>query len=203
MLIRFKDLITLDLVASDGSRHRVEDVFLAGEDVRIVHVAANFGGQLSGRRAVVPIGRLGEPDVANTAWPCDLDEAGLGEMAGEGTTPPELPEGKSLYSAASWINRARVHCTDEEAGGLMDVIFEPKLWQLRYLVIGTGSSGLPRHQRVVEANRVEDIGFVSGRVSLALTRKDVHKALDLHDLDDVEGKWYNKVLAYYGISAIP
>jgi hypothetical protein len=79
MLIRYQDLVSLRLVATDGSEHAIEDVFVTDKDQRVTYVVADIGGWFDDRKAMVSIERFGEPDVAAARWPCSLDEAALEE----------------------------------------------------------------------------------------------------------------------------
>jgi hypothetical protein len=242
MLIRYQDLVTLRLVATDGSEHKVEDIFVTDKDQRAVYVVADLGGWFEDRKAMISIERFGEPDIASTTWPCTLDDAALherpepgSEVTGGKTLPdamlgpvggpvsPRLlygsagddalpiapksdpkhkaPEGAVVRSVGEWILDTDVHASDRPAGKLMGVIFETSDWKARYLVIATGGDRLSRNQRVVETTHITDMDFDARTVSLALPGDEVDKALDLHEVDDVEGKWYNKVMAYYGLQS--
>ncbi len=243
MLIRYQDLVTLQLVATDGSTHAVEDIFITDKDQRVTYVVADIGGWFADRNAMISIERFGEPDVAGTRWPCTLDDAALEERPapksevepGQKTLPdamlgpvggrvsPRLlygsagddalpippkadpkhkaPEGATVRSVGEWILDTDVHASDGPAGKLMDVIFHTSDWKARYIVIETGSGGLPQNQRVIEATHVAEADFDARTVKLTLPNEQVQKALDLHEVDNVEGKWYNKVLAYYGLQS--
>jgi hypothetical protein len=243
MLIRYQDLVSLRLVATDGSEHPIEDVFVTDKDQRVTYVVADIGGWFDDRKAMVSIERFGEPDVAAARWPCSLDEAALEDRPapqsdaapGQKTLPdammaplgtrvsPRLlygsagddampiapkadpkhkaPEGATLHSVGEWILDTDVLASDGHAGKLMGLIFDSGDWKARYLVVATGGDRLSRNQRVIETSDVAGMDFDARTVTLTLANEQVQKALDLHEVDDVEGKWYNKVLAYYGLQS--
>jgi hypothetical protein len=243
MLIRYQDLVTLRLVATDGSEHKIEDVFVTDRDQRVTYVVADIGGWFDDRKAMISIERFGEPDIAATRWPCSLDEAALEERpapqseaepgrrtlpdamlgpvggrvsprqlygsAGDDALPippksdprHKAPEGAKVRSVGEWILDTDVHASDAPAGKLMGLIFDTTDWKARYIVVETGGEGLPRNQRVIETAHIADMDFDDRTVRLTLPNEEVQKALDLHEVDEVEGKWYNKVLAYYGLQS--
>jgi hypothetical protein len=243
MLIRYQDLVSLRLVATDGSEHAIEDVFVTDKDQRVTYVVADIGGWFDDRKAMVSIERFGEPDVAAARWPCNLDEAALEERPaprsevepGQKTLPdamlapvgsrvsPRLlygsagdeampippkadpkhkaPEGATLHSVGEWILDTDVRASDGPAGKLMGLIFDSADWRARYIIVATGGDRLSRNQRVIETSHIADMDFYARTVTLTLPNEQVQKALDLHEVDDVEGKWYNKVLAYYGLQS--
>ena len=213
MLIRFRDLVTLNLVATDGTKHRVRDIFVNG-DLRVTHVAADLGGWFSDRHGVIGIGRFGQPDIASTTWPCELDEDALQDRAdrdpaeraaslapaGTEAGPHHAGQPGALVSMRDWTAGTDVDASDGHVGKLMCAIFDSADWHARYLVVETANGGLPQNQRVFEKGLMAS-GPGEERVRLTCSRAEAENALDLHDVDDVEGKWYNKVMAYYGLQS--
>jgi hypothetical protein len=215
MLIRFTDLVSLDLLATDGSRHRVEDVFVDGETLRAEYVVADIGGWFNQRKALVSVSRFGEPDVNATAWPCDLDDKALeGQPTPDAARQPDAmlaPEGgagasmrhgsSTLRSVNGWLDGTIIHASDGEAGKLMGLIFDSADWRARFIVFESSLKGMATNQRVIEVSRIKEADFDRGHVTLSMTNDEAQKALDLHEVDGVEGKWYNKVMAYYGLQS--
>jgi hypothetical protein len=242
MLIRYQDLVSLNLVATDGTKHRIEDVYIEDRGLRLAYVVVDLGGWFDDRKAMVSIDRFGEPDVSKSEWPCTLDEAALEERpeprpeeAGTKSLPDALmipvgsrvsprllhrsigdsdlpiaakadpkgriPEGAHLRSVGEWIVDTDVEATDGKAGKLMGVIFDQSDWTTHYIVVEQGGDGLPENQRVLQARRITGTDFEHRRVRLDMTVDEVHKALDLHEIDDLDSKWYNRVLAYYGLQS--
>lgn len=91
-----------------------------------------------------------------------------------------------------------VGATNGVAGKVMGVIFETEGWGATHLVVETGGSGLPEHQRAVPAALIEQIDWDGRVIRLGATVARVNDSPDLHEMDGLEGKWFNKVLAYYG-----
>jgi hypothetical protein len=241
-LIRYQDLITLHATTPDGARHAIEDVFMTDKDLRVAYLVVDIGGWFQDRKVMVSVDRFGAPDVADTEWPCQLEEAELEERpapedvvaaaeralpetmmvpAGErhsprmihrsvgeeahplrGAADPKgrVPEGAHLQSIGDLVHETKIEATDGPVGSLMDLIFDEGDWKARYLVVGTDiRAGLSRNQRVLETTAISDMDLGGRSIRVSVSGDDVHKALDLHEVDNVEGKWYNKVLAYYGL----
>jgi hypothetical protein len=215
MLVRFDDLTSLSMAVEDGSTHGVRDILIDGEHLAAAYVVADVGSWLGGRAAMVGLDRFGTPDLATTRWPARLlqdelerlpqpvadDGAALGPVGG--TVPASAdPENRTddLRSLHDWVNGGRVAASDGPVGTLMDVILDTDDWRVTQLILGT-EGGLPKNQRVVPADLVERVDWATGDVTLGCDTGRVHRSPDLHEMDGLEGKWWNKVKAYYGLGA--
>lgn len=228
MLIRSEDLTQLKMVATDGTRHTIEDLFVSGDALALRYVAADVGGWFSDRKALVKIDRFEAPDVSGGVWPARIAEEELGVDAEARSAAGQLPgvmlgevgaslstEGLAarsgsggsgqgtgaqadLRKVSDLLKGTAVGATDGDAGTLMGVIFETGDWAAKHLIIETGGN-LPEHQRVVPFANVKGVG--ANGVRLDIDRRRVQDSPDLHQMDGLEGKWYNKVLAYYGMQS--
>ena len=108
MLIRDRDLLSLRMIATDGSAHVVTDLLVHEDGLRAAYVVADIGAWLADRRVRVGIDRFDPPDVAGAAWRAAIGaqelehEPGVGAAAGAGrrlsplalvTGPAGGPEG--------------------------------------------------------------------------------------------------------------
>lgn len=252
MLVRYADLTALRLAASDDTTHPVEDVLIDEASLGAAYVVADVGGWFRDRHAMVPLRRLGTPDIAASRWPVTLDRAALEEKpepapveAGAGPAEAAAParEGglraaliapvggvlaqsqgdreagirlhadpnadaggadggaRGLRSVGEWVDDTDVAAEDGAAGKLIGLIFETEGWAARYIVIETGGDGLPENQRVVPCETIAGIDWDARAMRLACSVAHVHDSPDLHEMDGLEGKWYNTVLAYYGLQS--
>ena len=199
MLVRFQDLTSLSIEVEDGTKHAVRDILIDGGRLEAVLAVADVGGWFSGGTARIGLHRFREPDVANGLWPARVLQSDLQDAGGTYRVGPEAPGEAELRSAIDWTNSAGVEAEDGHVGTLMDLIFETGDWRVRHLVLGTGGETVPRHQRVVPADAIGGIDWPAGTVRLSGPASRVRESPDLHEFDGLEGKWYNKVLGYYGL----
>ncbi len=208
MLIRDKDLMTLAVPTGDGTRHAVDDLLLSTTDLAARAVVLDVGGWFEDRKAVVGIERFDEPDVEGGTWPAavgraDLDDAarsGGQLLAHRGDAAPA--PGAAPRTINELLTGTTVRAEDTELGKLMGVIFDSDGWRAAYLVVETGSGKLlAEHQRVVPVSAIRDFEWTAQSVTLEGPAAQFHDSPDLHQIDGVEGKWYNKVMAYYGLQS--
>lgn len=205
MLIRDKDLMTLNMLAEDGTRHAVDDILLSTRDLSARSVVLDVGGWFEDRKAVVGIERFGVPDVEASTWPSSVQQADLQGETGPGESllahraDPRPAADTAPRTIKELLSRTSARAEDAELGQVMGVIFESDGWSAVYLVIETGGQLLPENQRVVPASAIGSFDWDAGAVILKGSVAQFRESPDLHEIDGVEGKWYNKVMAYYGL----
>jgi hypothetical protein len=212
MLIRYEDLTSLSMTALDGSAHPVRDLLIDDRTLALACVVIDVGGWFDGREAVVGIERFGTPDVSASRWPSDLDSAALEDRqdpsaSGEGgrLQPKAHPDGRGASDVAArsvgeWIEGTDIAASDGSAGRLMGLVFDTDTWASRHLIVETGGR-LPQSQRVVPAESVAEIDWEKRTIRLDTTVERVHRSPQLHEKEGLTGKWYNSVLAYYGLQS--
>ncbi len=221
MLIRDKDLLSLRMVATDGSEHAVADVLVRQDGLRLAYVVADIGAWLADRLVRVGIERFDPPNVPASEWraaigaheleekPVVQDAPGakralplaLFSRSTSGEETDLRDDEGALRSVTAITQGVRVDAEDGRAGTLMGLIFETDDWTARHIVVETGGDGAPEHQRVVPVELLGPIDWPGGTIRLDATRAQVRESPDLHEIDGIEGKWYNKVLAYYGLQS--
>jgi hypothetical protein len=222
MLIRFKDLKSLNATTPDSSAHAVTDLFVNNE-LKISHVVITLGSWFNLESCALRIEMFGTADVEVNAWPtavseADVAAAGASDSAGISTSGVALRAAKGIVLEPKMLSQrecqlaavrstadlhrvggllsADVVGTDKVAGTLMDVIVETDDWTISSLVM-TDSE----HQRLIPAHMVAAIDWETPSIALTCPDSVVGKSPELHEIvDKIEGQWYNKVLGYYGLS---
>jgi len=225
MLIRFKDLKSLNATTPDGSAHEVTDLFV-DNDHKISHVVITLGSWFDRESCALRIGVFGTPDVDENTWPTAVSEADVDAAGGTdsvdvsasgvalrsaegGVLEPEMLSIAECHLAAvkstADLHRvgkllgAKVMGTDKIAGTLMDMILETDGWTIASLVIHAGPTE-SEHQRVIPVSMVAAVDWEAPGITLTCLESVVDKSPDLHEIGDkIEGQWYNKVLGYYGL----
>lgn len=210
MLIRLRDLTSLSAIGEDGARHRVADLLVRRDAPEVTHVATRLGGFLERRGCAVRMEAFGEPDLGGRTWPTRLDEtaarnAGHGGIVAVLCAPDALPdpadvaaaEGSGPLAALSNIDEKPVLAADgARAGTVMDMVIDTGARRVAMLVLHTPGG----HQRVVPSESFGRIDWEDGTVHLTCGAEPVSNAPDLHEVGvEIEGHWYNRVLAYYGV----
>lgn len=143
-----------------------------------------------------PFGSAAVPAMLAGAMPAGAD-AIPAKADPDSQTAPDV----GLRSVGDMLENTTVDAEDGEAGRLMGLVFESRGWHATHLVIETGGDGLPANQRVVPVGLVDRIDWQGRALSLAAPVARVHGSPDLHEMDGLDGKWYNKVMAYYGLQS--
>ena len=104
MLIRMRDLRSLRMVARDGSRHAVLDLFVDGEGMRVTHVVSRLGSWFEDRQCALRASAFDEPDLDAGLWPVavgreDVARAPEGRAGGAGGPGPEAADGPAALLA--------------------------------------------------------------------------------------------------------
>ena len=82
----------------------------------------------------------------------------------------------------------------------MDAVVETDDWSVAMLVARAGAHGV-EHQRAVPRGMVERVDWDAPAVVLRCGAASVDGSPDLHELGErLHGRWYNQVLAYYGLA---
>ncbi len=234
MLIRYQDLTSLNMIATDGSTHPVSDVMVREDDLRAAYAVVDIGAWLANHHVMVGIERFGEPDVRASRWPADIVQHEL-----ERKPEPEAQEGASprgpgrrtivlpallrasghggadapvpaqadpraegtLRAVGDMMTDVAVAAEDGPAGKLMGLIFDTDRWTPSHMIIETGGEGLPETQRVAPMEMAGRIDWDGGEIRLNVSRARVYESPDLYEVDWLESKWYNRVLAYYGLQS--
>lgn len=208
MLIRLKDLKSLSVVDAEGGNHTLIDLFVAPQSMHATHAVVRLGRWFERSECAAAIGAMGQPDVGAGIWPGRFDEAGVGapdaggavvcRMPGEDALSPGDVPGGQVRSLSALIG-APVVARDGEAGRVMDLLLDPGDWSVPLFVLGSGEL-LDAHQRVVPRRLIDRIDWDAPSLGVRADAAAVERSPDLHEFDgSVQGKWYNGVLAYYGI----
>ena len=234
MLIRMKDLMSLRMVASDGSHHAVLDLFVDGRGMRVTHVASRLGSWFANRQCVLRVSAFGAPDPEAGLWPVAVERSDVerapapGETArGEDARGSEVGDspaallasegaevgpnalgaaeceaagaGEGAVHSLAGLLGAPLEAPDRRAGTVMDAVVETDDWSVAMLVVHAGEHEV-EHQRVVPQGMVERIDWDGPRVVLRCGAASVDESPDLHEIGDrLHGRWFNQVLAYYGL----
>jgi len=225
MLIRYSDLLALKITTAEAAQHRVADV-LVDDDLTLVYVVAEFRGWLSEGRTVVRAADFGEPDIGAGTWPTELAKedirpapepaardadnhrAEAEALRAAGVADASCSVGPGLFDTRASLPAghirtlhrlmgAKVSGSDREAGQLLDVLIDMDARRVTALVVETG---LPvgEHQRVVPVRMLDEPDWAKPELRLTCPASRVDESPDLHEVP-LERKWWNAVLAYYGL----
>lgn len=225
MLIRHHDLLSLRVTSTDGGTHALRDLLVEEAGPRARRAVVAPGARRAEGEVTLDLDRFGAPDVKAGVWPARIGPSDLkggggeaadagraeilpGGMVGQvgGVLAPDAPtepeaDAAGLRSVRDMLARTRVAASDGAAGGLIDLIFETDDWSVPYMIVETGGEGMAETQRVIPLGRAGRIDWEGGTIALEATREEIHQSPDLHQVDWLEAKWYNKVLAYYGLQS--
>lgn len=211
MLIRLRDLTTLSVEDIDGAKHRITDLLVKHDTSEVSHVIVQLGSWLDRHMCAIRAGAFGTPDLSHDLWRAEVGESHIRESrqpvaticsTDETLTPEEVAtaDGTGPLASLSAIHEKAVEAPDGSTiGSVMDMVIDAEHHKVALLVLHTGLSGL-EHQRVVPFELVDHVDWDLGKVHLKCGAATVTGSPDLHEMtDQIEGRWYNKVLAYYGI----
>ncbi|MGB3556883.1 MAG: hypothetical protein WBA25_19830 [Jannaschia sp.] len=229
MLIRLEDLRDLTARTAEGNGHTVLDLFVRRTDLTATHVLIRLGTWFDRSECALRIRTMGEPDVGEDSWPANVDEdqvrraprePGPGTTAdadidvavvapeGEALDPARLSDTECALSEAKAGDLVRLgelldapvrDSAGTEAVSVMDAILDSDGWRVAMLVVRTGAGGVA-NQRVVPMDMIAGVDWSPAGVSLRCGAQALADAPDLHEAGArIEGHWYNRVLAYYGI----
>lgn len=213
MLIRLRDLTSLSAEGPDGARHPVIDLLVRRDAPEVTHVVTRLGRWLDRQGCAARVAAFGEPDLARGVWPAAMGEAEI-RGAGEGGTvaaicgvdsapdPADVAaaEGSGPLAALSSIDERPVTGADgARAGRVMDMVIDTEARRVASLVVHAGPTGT-EHQRLVPVEMFDGVDWEAREVRLRCGAEPVENAPELHEAGDrIEGHWYNRVLAYYGV----
>ena len=209
MLIRLRDLAALSAEDADGARHRVTDLLVRRDAPGVTHVVTRLGRWLDRQGCAVRIDAIGEPDLGADRWPVTLSESDVRGETGPVATicavdaapdPADVAaaDGTGPLASLSAIDERPVLGADGAAAGrVMDVVIDTEARRVAMLVLRTEGSA---HQRVVPVDMFDRVDWDAAEIHLRCDAEPVGNAPDLHEVGArIEGHWYNRVLAYYGI----
>ncbi|MEM1361938.1 MAG: PRC-barrel domain-containing protein [Pseudomonadota bacterium] len=211
MLIRLRDLTTLSVEDIDGAQHRIIDLLVKRDAPDVSHIIVQLGSWLDRHMCAIRAEAFGTPDLSGDLWPAKVGESHIREnrqpvaticSTDEALTPEEVAtaDGTGPLASLSAIHEKAVEAPDGSAiGSVMDLVIDAEQHKIALLILHTGLIGL-EHQRVVPFELVDHVDWDLGKVRLKCEAATVAGSPDLHEMtDQIEGRWYNKVLAYYGI----
>ena len=213
MLIRLRDLSSLSAEGPDGARHRVVDLMVSREAPDVTHVVTRLGRFLARQGCAMRIDAFAEPDLGRGIWPVDAGETEI-HAAGEGgpvafvCSVDSIPSPEDVAAADGTGPLARLSTIDErpvrgvdgtQAGRVMDAVIDTAARRVAMLVVHSGGAG-NANQRVVPVEMFDRVDWDAAEVHLRCGAEPVENAPDLHEVGArIEGHWYNRVLAYYGV----
>jgi sporulation protein YlmC with PRC-barrel domain len=211
MLIRLRDLRSLHVEGTDGASHKVIDLLVRRDAPDVTHVLTRLGRWLDRQGCAIRADAFGEPDLSRGVWTAAMGEDDVRETSGPVATvcgvnaapdPADVAaaDGTGPLARLSIIDETPVHGADGTvAGRVMDMVVDTEARRVALLIVHAGATGT-EHQRVVPVEMFERVDWDAREVHLRCGADPVANAPDLHEVGDrIEGHWYNRVLAYYGV----
>ena len=211
MLIRLRDLTALSVEDSDGARHSVTDLLVRRDAPEVTHVVTRLGRWRDRQGCAIRADAFGAPDLGRDVWPAAVTGDDVREETGPVATicavdaapdPADVAaaDGIGPLAALSTIGERSVRAADGTvAGRVMDMVIDTEARRVAMLVLHAGPGGVA-NQRVVPVEMFDCVDWDADEVRLRCGAEPVEAAPDLHEVGDrIEGHWYNRVLAYYGV----
>lgn len=213
MLIRLRDLNSLAAQGPEGAQHRVTDLLVRRDAPEVTHVVTQLGRWFDRQGCAIRIDAFAEPDLSAKIWPAAVGEADIRAAGKDGPVaticgvdaapdPADVAEadGTGPLAALAFINGRPVKAVDGSvAGSVMDAVIDIKTRKVAMLVVRSGPTGT-ENQRVVPVDMFTHVDWNDAEFHLRYDAKSIESSPDLHEVGEhIEGQWYNRVLAYYGI----
>lgn len=213
MLIRLRDLNSLAAQGPEGAQHRVTDLLVSRDAPDVTHVVTQLGRWFDRHGCAIRIDAFAEPDLTGKIWPAAVGEADIRAAGKDGPVaticgvdaapdPVDVAQtdGTGPLAVLSTIYGRPVKAVDGSvAGRIMDAVIDTESRKVAMLVVRSGPT-VTENQRVVPMEMFTHIDWSNAEVHLRCDAKSVENSPDLHEVGaQIEGYWYNRVLAYYGI----
>jgi len=164
-----------------------------------------------------PVSRQQEEELYNyypwgTYWGADPDEHGAGIF---GAMPSELYNSELNTSKAPTavavesndqhlrstdnVTGYKIHATDGEIGKVVDYIIDDTNWQIKYIIVETGS-WLDSRKVVLPVRWIRDISWENSVLIANVTTEQVQTSLEFNPDEVLNSSYGENLNAYYGKS---
>ncbi len=222
MLWNASALNSYPIQATDGQLGTISGLMYDEADWSIQWLVVDTGDWLSGRRALLPVSVLGQPNPESNHLPVKLTMRQVAECPDVDASEPlsqemlvlvrdhynsapaddPLPRGgddrDTQVRSISEITGDSIETTDGDIGHAEDFLIDTTLWQVRYLVVHT-SSWWPGEKLLVSPLSIDWIDRARSIIHLDVTRQKVKDSPPYVAADTVDGAFEELFHTYYGI----
>jgi len=201
--------------ARDGRLGTVSDLLF--EDVRwiIRWLVVDTDNWLSGRKVILPLAALGQPDPALREFPVKLTMQQVKESPDVDTDQPVSrqiqtylynhygfypypnEEDSHLRSIAA-VTGYHIHAADGEIGHVEDFLVDDAGWGIRYITVDT-RNWWPGKRVLISPRSIREIDWADRLIQFNVNRRKVKDGPPYDTSITVDGAYDETFLTYYGI----
>ena len=217
MLWNASALFGFPIKATDGPLGTVGGLMFDGSDWAIRWLVADTGGWRPGRRVLLPVAALGQPDPEAHHLQVNLTMRQVEECPDVDTSEPlsqemevpvrghyDLPPGlgathqESHVHGISEITGDSIEATDGAIGHAEDFLIDTEGWRVRYLTVHA-SSWWTDEKRLISPLSIDWIDWARSIIHLDITCQKVKDSPPYVAGDTVDGAFEDLFHTYYGI----
>jgi hypothetical protein len=190
--------------ASDGPIGTVSDLLFEDVGWVIRWLVVDTGDWLSGRKALLPLSALGQPDRALRQFPINLtmeqvkDSPAVDTDQPVGSADTQPNEGDPHLRSIKAVTGYHIHATDGEIGHVEDFLVDDGGWSIRYITVDT-TNWWPGEKVLIAPGSVREIDWADRLIHLDVNRQKVKGSPSYDPSITVDGAYEEKFLTYYGI----
>jgi hypothetical protein len=190
--------------ASDGPIGTVSDLLFEDVGWVIRWLVVDTGYWLSGRKVLLPLSALGQPDRALRQFSINLtmeqvkDSPAVDTDQPVGSADTQPNEGDPHLRSIKAITGYHIHATDGEIGHVEDFLVDDGGWSIRYITVDT-RNWWPGEKVLIAPGSVREIDWADRLIHLDVNRQKVKGSPPYDPSVTVDGAYEEKFLTYYGI----
>jgi hypothetical protein len=190
--------------ASDGPIGTVSDLLFEDVGWVIRWLVVHTGDWLSGRKVLLPLSALGQPDRALRQFPINLtmeqvkDSPAVDTDQPVGSADTQPNEGDPHLRSIKAVTGYHIHATDGEIGHVEDFLVDDGGWSIRYITVDT-TNWWPGEKVLIAPGSVREIDWADRLIHLDVNRQKVKGSPSYDPSITVDGAYEEKFLTYYGI----
>ncbi len=206
--------------ASDGQIGAVSDLLFEDADWAVRWLVVKTGALLSGRKVLLPLSALGQPDAKSSRIPVSLtmqqvqdspdvdadlpvsqqSEAQIDTYYGRAVSANDGSQ-PHLRSIAA-VTGCYIHATDGDIGHAEDFLIDDSGWSIRYLIVDT-QNWWAGEKVLISPRSVRRISWQDKLISLDVSRQKVKDSPRYDATRTVDGMYEEEFYTYYGIKFTP
>lgn len=180
--------------ASDGELGKVVSFLFEEHTWKIRFMVVDAKSQPGGRRLLVPPAVFLAPVREQKRFPLRILKKQIDEY------PEVIPDVKTVLYAHRKLIGFTIETADGPAGDVVDFIVDDKKWEIRFLVIDTGTI-LPGKKVLVSVDKVKKILVDEGRVTTALRGRDISRSPAFDPSEQLNRSYDETIADYYNRSS--
>ena len=193
------------LKALDGQLGKVAGVMFEGAEWTVTSLLVDTGDWLAGRRALVPVAALGQPDPERHHLPVNLTMRQVEEHPDAEATlllvheaEPSGNQRSIGIHSLSELTGDSIEATDGHIGHADDFLIDTLHWQVRFLTVHT-STWSTEEKRLISPLSIAAIDWMRAIIHLDVTCQKVKDSPAYLAAETVDGAFDALFHTYYGI----